>query len=344
MLECPDTPLVSIITPTYNHQAFIGACIDSALGQSYKNWEQIVVDDGSTDRTAEIVRSYRDKRIRYIYQQNAGIEALAHTYNRALSLSQGELIAILEGDDFWPTNKLSKLIPAFQDSSVVLAYGEMHEVALDGSFAKRISRTARRRQRLSESILCNDPFPAAAPYMLTFEGHSLIPASTVVIRRSALEAIGGFQYVPQQRYVDFPTFIRLSTQGKFYYTSEIMGYRRMHSGSATALFMDEMLKTAQNFRWQLMADSSFALSDVDRTRIEESWRSYECAREFVSGRMRLLDRHWRQARSHFLSAFSTSDLRVTAGASLGWILSWARCDLEGVFRLAGRTSLKAHPY
>ena len=66
--EDMNEPLVSIITPTYNHEAFIAECIQSVLDQSYAQWEMIVVDDGSIDRTGEIVRAFsdRDSRIRYL--------------------------------------------------------------------------------------------------------------------------------------------------------------------------------------------------------------------------------------------------------------------------------------
>jgi len=66
-------PLVSIITPTYNHQEFIAECIDSVLAQTYFEWEQIIIDDGSTDGTPRIISRYVDKRIKYIRQENQGI-------------------------------------------------------------------------------------------------------------------------------------------------------------------------------------------------------------------------------------------------------------------------------
>jgi glycosyltransferase involved in cell wall biosynthesis len=333
-------PLISILTPAYNGDRFIAACVDSAVSQKYQDWEQIIIDDGSTDRTGEIIGAYSDPRIRYYHQENAGIEALAGTYNRALSLCQGDLIAILEGDDIWPAGKLERLVSAFDDPSVVLAYGEMREIDADGKQAKRINRTARMRKRLPRSVLFNDPPPAAAAHMLTYYGHSLIPASTAVIRRSALEAIGGFQYVPGQRYVDFPTFIRLSTQGRFFYCSEVMGYRRIHPESATARFMPEMLETAQKFRRQLMTESGFKLTESDRKTIEKSWRLVECAKEFSLGRLCLLAGRWEESRSHFSRAMGFSDLRVLSGAAVGWLLSWLHCDLEDIFRLAGRASLK----
>src|SRR5690242_3290688 len=97
-------PPISIITPTYNHERFVERCIKSVLEQGYTNWEQVVIDDGSRDSTANIVSQIRDGRIRLERQANQGPFELAKTYNRALSLAKGELIAILEGDDFWPPN------------------------------------------------------------------------------------------------------------------------------------------------------------------------------------------------------------------------------------------------
>src|SRR6266478_9947535 len=139
---------VSIITPTYNHEKFVGPCLDSVLAQNYTNWEQIIIDDGSTDRTAEVIKGHADPRIRYVHQENQGIEALAHTYNRALAMAKGTLIAILEGDDMWPKDKLAKMVAAFADPDVVLAYGEMREIDPDGKPAKRISSTSRKRTKL----------------------------------------------------------------------------------------------------------------------------------------------------------------------------------------------------
>src|SRR5258708_22225644 len=104
-----NSPVVSIITPVYNHERFISAAIQSVIWQSYQNWEQIIIDDGSTDSTAKIIAGFLDTRIRYCHQENSGIEALAHTYNRALSLCRGEFIAILEGDKLDQTTNLPRL-------------------------------------------------------------------------------------------------------------------------------------------------------------------------------------------------------------------------------------------
>jgi len=327
---------VSVITPTYNHEKYIRACLDSLLRQTYENWEQIIIDDGSTDQTAEMIRWYKDSRIKYVFQENRGIEALAHTYNRALSLSKGSLVAILEGDDTWPADKLRKMIPAFSDPGVVLAYGEMQEIDPEGQSARRISRTARKRKKLARSILFNDPVRSASPYMLTVHGHSLIPASTVVIRRSALEAIGGFQYVPNQCFVDFPTFVELSFRGKFFYFPEVMGHRRMHSASATVQYVRTMVKTSREHLSLLLADPRFCLTSADRKAIERDWQSLDHGEQFALGRLRSFEKQWAEARRHFSHALSLSDPGMSAAAVAGWVLSWLHCDLERVFQAAGR--------
>lgn len=98
--------LVSVIIPAYNAARFIGAAIDSVFAQSYPAVELIVVDDGSTDQTAEVVGGYGD-RVRYVYQQNA---RQAAARNRGLREARGELIAFLDADDVWLPEKLVKQV------------------------------------------------------------------------------------------------------------------------------------------------------------------------------------------------------------------------------------------
>jgi glycosyltransferase involved in cell wall biosynthesis len=93
--------LISVIVPAYNRGKYIGAALDSILGQDYRPIEIVVVDDGSTDNTASIARSYPD--VRYIFQENQGPVVARNT---GLANCTGELISFLDADDFWPLNKL----------------------------------------------------------------------------------------------------------------------------------------------------------------------------------------------------------------------------------------------
>src|SRR6266567_8315745 len=153
--------LVSIITPTYNHERFIGACIESVLSQTYVHWEQIIIDDGATDNTEGIAKRYHDPRVRYCRQENQGLDNLAITYNRAFYASRGSPIPIQKGDDLWPPNKLATMVDAFADSSVVLGYGVMGEIDVACNVSRRSAAIARKYRRLARSVLFTDPVLAA---------------------------------------------------------------------------------------------------------------------------------------------------------------------------------------
>lgn len=334
-------PDVSIITITYNHERYIRACVESVLAQGVQAWEQIVLDDGSTDRTGDVVRQFNDLRIRYVRQERQGIEALAHTYNRALALCRAPVIAILEGDDAWPREKLAEQLPGFMDGDEVLSFGEVSEIDARGATASTNSRTAEKRRRMPRPILFNDPIGSTARHLLTLDGQSFIQPATVLIRRTALDAIGGFQYVPGICPPDVPTFIRLSLLGKFSYSPRILGYRRRHISSSTLQFLKPMATTPREFALEMIRGPELALAPEERLAIEKTWQARPQTREFDAGRICLLERNWKQARSHFLRALAPQSPRAAAGAAVGWLLSWLHLDLEGVFRLAGRAAL--HP-
>src|SRR5215204_5274667 len=93
-------PIVSIITPVYNAERFIARCIGSVLEQTYGRWEQLIIDDGSNDGTRQIIESFHDARIKYLPLPHRGLTALAESYNHGVSQASGELVAVLEGDDF----------------------------------------------------------------------------------------------------------------------------------------------------------------------------------------------------------------------------------------------------
>jgi glycosyltransferase involved in cell wall biosynthesis len=334
------SPLVSVITPTFNHQAYIGPCIESVLAQTYTNWEQVIVDDGSTDRTPEIANHYRDSRIRYIRQSNKGIEALASTYNNALAVCRGELIAILEGDDLWPPEKLALLTPSFEEPDRVLAYGAVADLACDGTWRGKLSRSVRKRMRLPKSVLTNTPVGGATGYMLAAEGVDLVPPSTAIIRRSALQAIGGFQYFPDLCVTDFPTFLRLSLSGRFYYTPKIMGYRRRHLGSATFQNLDRILTYARRYVEMFLGTTEVPLTAAQREEIIDSWNKPRPALELTAGRLKLLSREWGIARAHLLRAIDPLVPDISLAAAAGWCSSWVHADIEGLLNLAGIASLK----
>lgn len=126
-------PLVSIITPSYNSEIFIEETIKSVLGQRYKSWEMIIVDDASVDKSREIITQYalQDNRIKLlINQENLGA---SKSRNRAIEEAEGDYIAFLDSDDTWLAEKLEKQIALMQINSVLLSYTSYNTMDKNGN-------------------------------------------------------------------------------------------------------------------------------------------------------------------------------------------------------------------
>ena len=119
-------PLVSVVIPAYNHERFIGYTLQSVLDQTIQDFEIIVVNDGSTDGTEDVVKGYRDPRIRYYYQEN---QDAFNTLNRGISLAEGHYIAVLNSDDVYHRQRLEKMDSYCRENDKVCAISDV--VAID---------------------------------------------------------------------------------------------------------------------------------------------------------------------------------------------------------------------
>lgn len=115
------SPKVTVVIPTYNRAHLIKDAVESVLNQTYQDFELIVIDDGSTDNTREVLAVYKDK-LTYIYQTNQGRSAAR---NHGIKLAKAELIAFLDSDDVWFSNKLERQVPILESAppDVVLVHG-----------------------------------------------------------------------------------------------------------------------------------------------------------------------------------------------------------------------------
>lgn len=188
----------------------------------------IIIDDYSSDNTLIIAKNIanKDKRIKIIsHKNNWGIKKLKNTYNQALKLSRGNLIAILEGDDFWPKDKLEKQIDAFKDKDIVLSYGNWAMTNQSGKIVY-----VRNYKKLNKKLLANTPTSSILNLFLTLKFD--LGSQTVMIRKRALSEIGGFkddQYYP---FTDIPTYLYLTLKGKFSYIPLLLGYYRRTENSS----------------------------------------------------------------------------------------------------------------
>ena len=122
--QVSNNPFVSIIMSCYNGEKFLNESLESIINQDFKNWELIFWDNQSTDKSALILKNYKDKRFKYFYAKD-------HTYvsearNKAIKKANGEILSFLDVDDWWEKDKLSKQIEFFKSEDVGLVYGNYY--------------------------------------------------------------------------------------------------------------------------------------------------------------------------------------------------------------------------
>lgn len=128
-------PLVSAIITNYNYEVFIGDAIKSVLSQTYSKFELIIVDDGSTDNSRDIIESFNDSRIKKIYQDNRG---QASALNEGLRLASGSIVALLDSDDLWKDDKLDICVKAHLENEDVNIV--QHNLEIISSHSEYIGR------------------------------------------------------------------------------------------------------------------------------------------------------------------------------------------------------------
>jgi GT2 family glycosyltransferase len=221
--------LVSVVIPTFNRGSLVGRAIESALAQTYQDIEVIVVDDGSTDETHDVVASYRD-RVRYVYQTNAGVSAAR---NAALRKASGEFVAFLDSDDVWKSWRIESQVAALaQHPEVGLAWTDMTAVDDRGRIIderhlrvmyaahSRVDVDVRMRQvatlgSLSKAVppeLQDASVRTGSLFSEILLGN-LLHTSTVLVRRSWIELVGGFDPTFARAGEDYEFYVRLCSVG-----------------------------------------------------------------------------------------------------------------------------------
>lgn len=191
-------PLVSIILPTYNRAKYIKKALESALSQSYKNIEIIIIDDGSTDETRKVLEAYlKDSRVKYFFQENQGV---SKARKKGINISSGKYIAILDSDDFWlDSKKLEKQIDFLENHS---------EYVLVGGGVIRIDESGK---EIVRHLLPEDDKDIKNSILLD----NLFVHSTVVFNKEIWEMAGGFNESLNFS-EDWDLWLRFGKFGKFY--------------------------------------------------------------------------------------------------------------------------------
>lgn len=336
-----NAPLVSIITPTYNHETYIADCIQSVLRQTYTNWELIIVDDGSTDGTLRVAQSFAagDRRIHVYTQQNVGIFRLSETYNFAVSVSTGSYLAVLEGDDVWTETKLELQVNAMEKQpEAVLCWGRAYSSTQDLSSDYQLYPL----EDKSRAVYTNTPLHEASRHLIL---GCFIPALTVMVRRTALEKTGGFLQSHGLPLVDLPTWQQLSLQGPFIYLPELLGRWRIYPHQVTKTFAVEMVqgffKLSTEFFNQCKALGIF--TEADHRRIVRHYMKMHVVSYSRSGRYKLIRKDFYGARKDYKKSIFGFGLYKPVWkirSLVGLVFSYLKMDIEGVARLFGRVSYK----
>ncbi|MBW3587589.1 MAG: glycosyltransferase, partial [Cyanobacteria bacterium 0813] len=246
------TPLISVIIPAYNAARYIVQTVESALCQTFTNLEIIVVDDGSTDNTHQVLQPYLE-RIRYIYQENQGA-AIAR--NRACQLAKGEFLAFLDADDYFLPEKLQKQVACFDADSAL-------DMVQTGWFM--VDETGR-------EISAVKPWQQSPQLDLqSFIIYKCVRPSAMMLRPKWWEKLGGFDSgLPPTEDLDFA--LRLALKGcKAVWLEEILTCYRQHDTNLMSSGFPLMKNT------EILMEKFFARPDLPQSiRQLKNQERYQC--------------------------------------------------------------------
>jgi glycosyltransferase involved in cell wall biosynthesis len=211
----PDDPLVSVVMPVHNGVDYIGQAIESVLIQSYPRFELIIVDDGSTDATRDVVAGFKDERIRYVHKANGGPSSAR---NLGIKEAIGQYIMPLDADDMMTPDFIVKHLQEFQrDPEADLVYCDVLLIDTDGKPIKLMEKPEYQDRR----YMVRDLFRA---------GHPIIPFR-LGIRRSVFDKIGLYDesLTVAEDYDMIRRFVKAGLNA--WHLAEPLHLRRMHAGS-----------------------------------------------------------------------------------------------------------------
>lgn len=192
-------PLVSVIIPVYNCEKFIPEALDSALAQTYSPLEIIVINDGSTDSSMEIVRNYSD--IKIISQTNHGV---SYARNKGIASCRGEYLAFLDADDIWLKSKIEEQMKIF------LRHQEVSVVTTASGHVTKNGKTI----EIDDKIRIPHDMPFSPYKILLSEGNPFCMSSAMV-KRNILSRVQGFRNTKLSS--DYDLWIRITSDGNLFY-------------------------------------------------------------------------------------------------------------------------------
>lgn len=218
-------PLVSVVIPAYNHEKFVATTIESVLNQSFQNFEIVVVDDGSTDRTAEVVQNYDDCRIIYVHQKN---QDAYNAINRGMGMARGNFISILNSDDVYASNRLERLLEIQKQTGALCLFSDVTPIDDSGDVFDDPLFGWNQWHQKNRSYY----FQTRDLYTAFLNGNFMVTTSNLFMHRDAVARVGNFcslRYLHDYDYI-FRMMLAFPDRVKYLHDEKLLFYR-IHSGN-----------------------------------------------------------------------------------------------------------------
>jgi Glycosyl transferase family 2 len=229
-------PKVSVLSLAYNHAPYADQTLTSIRQQTFEDWELLVLDDGSTDTTWDILQAHakEDSRIQAFTQKNRGRLHIADNVNFMLEKTKATLVTTIATDDYWPLDRLEKQYPSHAtNKDLILSYGRV-SVFNSRGILKDYPRPPQTGLFDSNEVL---------RWLLTMQS-SIQPVS-VMINKEALHKVGGFQQLKNYPVEDYPTYLSLlALPGQVQYLDTLLGYWRVSDKQLTQAFLTDVPEAA----------------------------------------------------------------------------------------------------
>lgn len=285
---------VTVVITTYNRSNYLKFAIDSVLNQTYDNFELIIVDDGSTDDTKQVVESYKDERIIYHYQKNAG-QNLAR--NKGMELAKGKYIAHLDSDDIWMPDKLEKQVKILERyPDIGLVYCGTVLIDENNNITGKQPLITYSGNVIKQLIMTNFLYNGSCP----------------LFRKNCLEKAGYFDKT-FKRMTDWDFYLQMAIHYKFHGINEYLLKYRIHNET-----MSKDFKSYETYGIQIL-EKFFNSHHLDDEYLKYKNRAIALRYRYL-GRRFLDNNQLSQAREYFKQALKTDYSLYFQGDCLAFYL------------------------
>ena len=223
-------PKVSVLTSVYNGENYIKQCIDSILDQTFTDFEYVILNDGSTDQTQNILEKYTDPRLHLVHQENLGIPK---SLNKGISLCRADLIAHMDADDYANSCWLEKQIKFMEENQDLVFCGSRYEEMFNGKLYPQSYPFIESDHEIRKSLCFMNS----------------IPHSFTIFKKPPLLKAGG--YDPNLIIAhDYDLWIRLLNEGKGHNLNETLGVLRIHEASTSTKKERIMIRESFQVQWR----------------------------------------------------------------------------------------------